>query len=436
MQKNEVIATLEEMADLLEITEANVFEVMAYRNAAQSLEDWYGDLEEEVAEGMLTEIPAIGKGISRVISDLVRTGSADELLRVRGLVPAELPKLLRVRGLGPARVRALWRQAGVESPQDLRKAATDGRVQALRGFGAKTVERILAGLDYLQKQQARPAKPAAATTSAPPAAPKSTGKIWAGMSGYSYPEWKGTFYPADARPAEFLEYYAARLATVEINNTFYRFPSQKVLAEWQSQTPAHFRFAVKAHRRITHQARLSAAARDTIVEFVERCGELGTRLGCILFQLPPDFGRDDARLDMLLEALPQGPRYALEFRHASWFDPQVEARLRDRNVACVAGDAPDEDARRIVTADFVYTRLRRGNYTQDDLQAWDAWFQAQTSEKRDVLAYLKHDEQGVAPATLLPHWVAAEPSAARKLLKETLAKPAKRTSRTRRKTAG
>jgi uncharacterized protein YecE (DUF72 family) len=434
MQKVDVIAVLREMADLLEITEAKVFEVMAFRNGAQALEDWYGDLDEAVSEEKLTEIPRVGKGLSRVISDLVRSGSSEELVRVRGLVPQELPTLLRVRGLGPKRVRALWRQLGIESPDDLRRAAGEGRVQALRGFGAKTVEQMLSGLDFVQKVTSRPAATSGLKTAAMPNAPKSSGRLWAGMSGYSYPRWKGSFYPDDARPADFLEHYAKRLATVEINNTFYHFPSQKVVAGWKDQTPAHFRFAVKVHRRITHLSRLSPATRDQVIEFVERCGQLATRLACILFQLPPNFARDDAKLESLLGTLPAGPRYAIEFRHESWFADDVLDKLRRHNVACVSSDTEDRGPRRLVTADFIYTRLRRGNYSESELDAWDEWFRAQVAEKRDVLAYLKHDDDGTAPGVVIARWGQSKAPAAREVLRKRLSAPSKRSAKRGRKT--
>jgi uncharacterized protein YecE (DUF72 family) len=432
MFKDEIIATLREMADLLEITGAGAFEIMAHRKGAQALEDWYGDLDEAVAEGTLTKIPSIGKGLSRVIADLAQAGASAELTRIRGLVPQQLPVLLRVRGLGPARVRALWRELGVESPDDLRRACAEGRVQALRGFGEKTVERILSGLDYLQSGAPRPERPAEAGASAVPQAPQAAGRLLAGMSGYSYSEWKGTFYPDDARPADFLKLYSQRLATVEINNTFYRFPSPQTIAEWGAQTPPEFRFALKANRRITHFSRLGPSSREHIVDFVERCGQLGDRLGCILFQLPPDLARDDARLDTLLQTLPPGPRYAVEFRHESWFASDVQQKLREHKVACVAGDTPERGPRQIVTADFVYVRLRQGTYTDSELAAWDAWFKVQLEEQRDVLAYLKHDEDGTAPNVVVARW-AAQPQAAekpRKAMAPSVRAPRKRGRKT------
>ncbi|MGI9519994.1 MAG: DUF72 domain-containing protein [Pirellulaceae bacterium] len=404
MQKDEVVSALREMADLLEITDANTFEVRAFRNASQGLEDWDGDLQQAASDAKLNEIPSIGKGIAQVITELVETGDASELQRVRGLVPDELPILLRFRGLGPKRVRALWQELGVESPADLQQAAEEGRVAKLKGFGAKTVEKIMASIEYFQDRD-RPRELQHQWSETPlPHAPKSSGRIWAGTSGYSYPAWKGSFYPGDARTDDLLEHYSGQLNTVEINNTFYRFPSQKVVTQWLAQTPDHFHFALKAHRRVTHQMRLSPASRDRIIEFVDRCGQLGSRLGCLLYQFPPDFARDDTRLDLLLATLPEGPRYAVEFRHDSWRDDAVLKRLRDRNIAWVSGDAENEPPEQCVTADFVYTRLRRTAYSSDELDGWNRWFDEQRKANRDVLAYLKHDDSGEIPKAIVQRW--------------------------------
>ena len=436
MQKDDVIAVLREMADLLEITDANSFEVRAQRNAAQGLEEWSGNLDETAAAGTLTDIPSVGKGLSAVISDLVLSGSSSDLNRVRSLVPPELPVLLRVSGLGPKRVRALWRELQVESPDDLKRAAENGQIQTLRGFGAKTVERILSGLDRLQKVPSPKAVTPAASDVRMPQAPTGNGRLLAGTSGYSYPRWKGSFYPTDARTDDLLTHYAKCFKTVEINNTFYRFPSVKVIDQWGAQTPSDFRFAIKAHRRITHQLRLGKAARDRIIEFVERCGQLGSKLGCILFQLPPDFSRDDARLATLLHSLPSGPRYAIEFRHPTWLTDEVHANLSDRQIACVAGDAEDAAPSYFVTSDFVYVRLRRGSYSEDELSTWHDWFQSQRSERRDVMVYLKHDEEGAVPKTIFTRWAQPERPGTGDLLRDTLAKPAKTKAPSRRRKRG
>ena len=309
MEKDEVVSALREMADLLEITGANKFEYLAIRSGAQGLEDWSGDLKQTAADNQLTEIPSVGKGIAATIAALVQHGQSSEYDRVRNLVPPELPKLLKFRGLGPKRIKMLWQDLGVESPDQLEKATQDGRVQELKGFGPKMVEKILSSIEYFRNADF-PTKPIPQLQNVPTAL-KANGRMLAGMSGYSYPKWK-------SKTDMLLDHYSDKLATVEINNTFYRFPSEKVVNEWKSQTPENFQFAFKAHRRVTHQMRLSPGTRIRIQEFVERCSVLESRLGCILFQLPPDFERDDTRLETLLGSLPSGPRYAVEFRHASW----------------------------------------------------------------------------------------------------------------------
>ena len=274
MQKNEVVTALKEMADLLEITDANRFEYMAFRNGAQGLDEWDGELGDEIELSQVTQIPSIGKGIAQVVIDLVTTGESAALDEVRSKVPDELPKLLRFRGLGPKRVRTLWRELDIESPDDLETAIQAGRVQELKGFGAKTVQTMLDSLEYFRS--AAPAKPAPQLDQIPQAI-RSTGKKFAGTSGYSYPQWKGSFYPTKAKTDDLLEHYANKLATVEINNTFYRFPSEKVVEQWKTQTPDDFQFALKAHRRVTHQMRLSPATAIRIQEFVDRCSVLGSR---------------------------------------------------------------------------------------------------------------------------------------------------------------
>ena len=401
MNKEDIVKALREIADLMEITDASPFEFQAFRNGAQGLDEWEGDLTESASQDNLTEIPSVGKAIAKVIQELVSSGSSSELDRVRGLVPDELPKLLRFRGLGPKRVRALWEGLEIESPGDLENAIHEGRVKELKGFGAKTIEKMLESIEYFRNA---PKVKSAPSLSSVPKAIESTGTLFGGTSGYSYPKWKGRFYPAKAKTDDLLLHYAKQLPSVEINNTFYRFPSEKVVEQWRSQTPDSFQFALKAHRRVTHQMRLSPATAVRIQEFVDRCSVLGSRLGCILFQLPPDFQRDDDRLSTLLDALPDGPRYAVEFRHESWHVPEVHDRLRAKNVATVSGDSEDQSPQHYVTADFVYVRLRKPAYESLELTEWDEWFSKQRSQNRDVLVYLKHDETGDAPLAIQEQW--------------------------------
>jgi len=222
------------------------------------------------------------------------------------------------------------------------------------------------------------------------------GALFAGSSGYSYKEWKGHLFPADLEPREFLRFYAARFSTVEINNTFYRFPAPSLLEQWMAETPPGFTFAVKANQRITHHKRLKDVEALT-AEFVERCGVLGERLGPFLFQCPPNLRRDDERLAAFLAALPAGPRYAMEFRHASWFDEAVLERLRERDVALVQSEDEKLAAPRVATAGFCYLRLRLRDYTPEQLEDWRGFIEARRGEGRDVYAYIKHDEGGRSP---------------------------------------
>ena len=284
-------------------------------------------------------------------------------------------------------------------------------------FGTKTIERIATGLERLKV----PREPRAKITSnsvAVEAAGPATGNVWAGTSGFSYPQWKGSFYPEDAKTAELLTHYAQRLRAVEINNTFYRFPSLKTIEQWMSQTPDEFRFAVKAHRRITHKLQLAPEAASTIVDFVSRCGELGNRLGCILFQLPPKFHRNDERLNFLLETLPAGPRYAIEFRHESWFEDEVLGCLRDKNVACVLGKELNKSSHRPLTADFTYIRLQETSLAPDTTVAWKTWFDELSAARKDVWVFVKHDDDGNAPKFMETHW--ATDRTARRRLEDAL----------------
>lgn len=402
MQKDQIVESLKEMADLLEILEASRFEYGAFRNAATALADWSGDLDEIVKADKVTDIPTVGKGTAKIIVELSVSGESTDLAGVRAQVPEQLPMLLRFRGLGPKRVRTLWRELGIESPDDLEKAIKDGSIASLKGFGSKTVDSLQSSIEYFRNN-----KPAAAQHQANIEIPKSidsSGKLFPGTSGYSYPKWKGSFYPAKAKTAELLQHYSEFLPAVEINNTFYRFPSEQVVEQWKSQTPDDFQFALKAHRRITHQMRLNENSKKNIREFVERCSVLGSRLGCILFQLPPDFERDDERLSNLLEALPHGPRYALEFRHQSWYVDEVFNQLKAENIACVCGDSAKAKPKVLATADFVYARLRKTSYSVAELDQWHSDLEKHQEEGRDVLLFLKHDDTGDAPNAVQERW--------------------------------
>jgi uncharacterized protein YecE (DUF72 family) len=222
------------------------------------------------------------------------------------------------------------------------------------------------------------------------------GQIYAGTSGYSYPEWKGSFYPEKLPQRGFLDFYAGKFSTVEINNTFYRFPRSSLLEGWRDGTPDGFTFAVKANQGITHKGRLQDVEELTR-DFVERCRLLEEKLGPILFQLPPYFKRDDDRLANFLDRLDPRLRYAFEFRHESWFEDEVFKLLSDSGVALCVSEGAALDTPRLATGRFIYARLRRDEYSDEELADWHAWMAEQAAAGRDVFAYLKHDEEGSSP---------------------------------------
>ncbi|HXV77253.1 MAG TPA: DUF72 domain-containing protein [Candidatus Polarisedimenticolaceae bacterium] len=226
------------------------------------------------------------------------------------------------------------------------------------------------------------------------------GAIHAGTSGYSYKAWRGTVYPDELPQERFLRAYAERFTTVEINNTFYRFPTDSVLKQWAAETPEGFTFAIKANQRITHRHRLKNADEVTR-SFVERCAVLERRLGPLLFQCPPVFRRDDERLAGFLRSLPAGARYAIEFRNKSWFEPPVAELLRQAGVAFVQSDDDKLETPRFVTSSFCYVRLRRERYDDRRLADWRRWLDARRDDGLDVFVYLKHDESGASPTIVL-----------------------------------
>ena len=221
-------------------------------------------------------------------------------------------------------------------------------------------------------------------------------RVWVGTSGYNYPEWKGSFYPQKMPAAKMLAFYAERLRTVEINYTFYRVPNTKILAGWDAETPPGFRLTLKAPKRITHIAKLKDCA-DLLGYFLKTAATLGPKLGAILFQLPPYLRKDLAALDGFLPLLPPGTCAAFEFRHASWMDPEVFARLRARNLALCIADSEKFSTPVELTADYAYFRLRDEGYTSADLVRWARVINETAADRGDVFVYFKHEEAGKGP---------------------------------------
>jgi uncharacterized protein YecE (DUF72 family) len=216
--------------------------------------------------------------------------------------------------------------------------------------------------------------------------------ILVGTSGWSYKEWKGSFYPAKLPAEEMLQFYAGRFPTVEVNNSFYRIPAERVLAGWADQVPDQFRFVMKASRRITHNNRLNDED-GSLGYFLRAINPLGQRLGPTLFQLPPTFKKDLERLQGFLDKLPKRWPAAIEFRHSSWFDDQVYDLLRSRGVALVAVDEDEAEGTGsplVATATWGYVRLRRVRYDTPTLQAWAARLQEQPWNEAYV--FLKHED--------------------------------------------
>ena len=232
-----------------------------------------------------------------------------------------------------------------------------------------------------------------------------TVKAWIGTSGYSYPEWKGNFYPEKIAAKDMLRFYAGRFPTVEINNTFYRMPKEALLEGWAAQVPEHFAFVIKASKRITHDRRLKEVGE--LLEYLYRVtAVLGPRLGPLLFQLPRNFKKDLPRLTDFFAALPERRRVAVEFRHASWFDDEVFETLRKNGAALCVADTGEEPATPLVaTADWGYLRLRREEFSDAELADWARRIREQPWS--DAFVFLKHEEEGRGPklaAKLMEHF--------------------------------
>jgi uncharacterized protein YecE (DUF72 family) len=222
------------------------------------------------------------------------------------------------------------------------------------------------------------------------------GTLYLGTSGFSYDGWKhGVFYPEGLKNREMLSYYASRFPSVEINYTFRRFPTDKSLATWRDQTPEDFRFTLKANQRITHFKKLRDADED-VRDFLQAAAVLGERLGTVLYQCPPSLHYDRELIASFVGYLPPSPRAAMEFRHPSW----LEARelLLDQGIAwCVAEtDEHDPGPDDLSWEPFGYLRLRKTEYTDEELTAWAKRIGAALEGGGDVFCYFKHEDEGAS----------------------------------------
>ena len=227
-----------------------------------------------------------------------------------------------------------------------------------------------------------------------------TSRLLAGASGYSFKEWKGNFYPEKIKPEEMLSFYAERLPTVEINNTFYRMPKTSVLENWAGSTPEGFRFAIKASRRITHMARIKAESAEPLAFLYRNLASLGAKRGAVLFQLPPNLKKDLPRLTAFLSLLPAGHGAAFEFRNDSWFVDDVYDALKSAGAALCLSEREDNAPPPLVeTASWGYVRLRLETYSDDDLKQWARRLEA--TSWREIYVYFMHEPTAPAYARTL-----------------------------------
>jgi len=220
-------------------------------------------------------------------------------------------------------------------------------------------------------------------------------RLRAGTSGFSYKEWKGPFYPETLPAKNMLAYYAERLSTVEINNTFYRMPRPSMLEGWAEKVPEDFVFVLKASRKITHSGRLKEV-QESVDYLWSVAKALGPHLGPILFQLPPFLRKDVGRLREFIGGLPGGLRAAFEFRHESWFDDETYDVLRQGgHTLCLADSEKMGEPEIVSTTNWGYLRLRRQDYDREALAAWRSAIESQPW--KEAFVFFKHEDQGAAP---------------------------------------
>jgi uncharacterized protein YecE (DUF72 family) len=216
--------------------------------------------------------------------------------------------------------------------------------------------------------------------------------LYVGTSGWAYKEWQPDFYPPDIKQGGFLSFYGRSLTACEINATFYRLQSEETCTKWADQTPEEFRFATKAHRRLTHSKSFAPHPEDRSFfdSFLKSVSSLGPRLGVVLFQFPPYRYRDDAQLATLLDALPAGPGYAFEFRHESWEEPVVAAAVAAAGGTLCVSNTDGSVPGRLPPGPVGYVRLRAERYTEEARAGWLRLLQAE-AETRNVYAFAKHE---------------------------------------------
>ncbi|MBD3427091.1 MAG: DUF72 domain-containing protein [Candidatus Omnitrophica bacterium] len=227
------------------------------------------------------------------------------------------------------------------------------------------------------------------------------GRIHIGTSGWHYDHWKDVFYPEGLSSGDMLDFYSGKFRTAEINNSFYKLPSKKTFKGWKKQVPEEFIFSVKASRYITHMKKLKCGKRP-VNRLIRSVNELGGKLGPVLFQLPPVWGKNCQRLEQFLSILPRGMRYTFEFRNSDWFSEDVYSVLREKNAAFCIYELDKKISPKKVTADFVYVRLHgpdgpyKGKYSKRSLSGWAGAFSTWLNKGLDVYCYFDNDQKGYA----------------------------------------
>jgi uncharacterized protein YecE (DUF72 family) len=221
------------------------------------------------------------------------------------------------------------------------------------------------------------------------------GSFWVGVSGFSYPSWKGVFYPEVTKPQEMLEAYAKKLSSVEINSSFYHMPTQATSSKWAASTPEDFRFSFKANRKITHFKKLKGAAAEFEI-FLNGMKPIGAKMGCVLIQLPPYMKEDYETLETFLAQKPEWASVAIEFRDSSWFNDKVYKLLSKYDAALCVAETEDMKPVFERTASFTYVRLRHDRYSKRESKEWSEKLLKFAAGFERCFIYFKHDETGDA----------------------------------------
>jgi uncharacterized protein YecE (DUF72 family) len=229
-------------------------------------------------------------------------------------------------------------------------------------------------------------------------------KVYVGTSGWSYKSWRGPFFPPEIKVKDHLRYYAAQFPTTELNGVFYRTPTVEAVRGWRDQTPADFIFAWKASKFITHWKRLGPNSKNSIALMASRLKILGPKAGPVLFQLPPQFKANSARLAAFLKMLPRRWPYAFEFRDPSWYEHDIIDLLRDNDISLCLSDHRDAPSPWEVTARHVYVRghgpggAYKDHYSDKQLRDWASHIKRWKRQRRTVYVYFDNDQKSAAPA--------------------------------------